>query len=266
MNGHSGIQSIVGRVVAVGLILLLQAAVLSLPLPALAATGCLSTPTAACGTVSGSISIASSGPYRVWSRIKAADSASNSYWLQIDGGAGVVVGDSTGIPAGQWHWVDYQSGNASLKTTPTLSVGSHGVQMTGREAGVQIDRVLFVSDQACVPSPETGGGPTSGDNCAATAVSSGPTSAASGVAVPQTKKPPRFGQTGHLLGYVGGIGAGVLIALVLAGWLLHRSTMWGWRRQLGASRSHTIPPVPQVPLTGGATVGPDSTSRVPKKA
>jgi hypothetical protein len=270
MNGNNGIQSIVGRVVAVGLILLIQLVVLSAPSGAMAATDCLSSPNAACGTISGSISIASSGPYRVWSRMKAPDSTSNSYWLQIDGGAGVVVGDSSGIPAGQWHWVDYQSGNASQKTTATLSVGSHTVQMTGREVGVQIDRVMFVSDQACVPSPETGGGATSGDNCAATTVTSTPSSVPPVVnntnTEAQNKSPQTVGQSSRLLGYAGGVSAGALIALLAVGWLLHRSTMWGWRRQLGASNSRATTPVTTAVAPENAAATTDATVKATKQA
>jgi hypothetical protein len=111
------------------------------------------------GQVTQSVTVATAGTYRVWSRIKASSAANNSYYLQIDSGCSINVGDSTAIPAGSWTWVNYKDGSAASFVDVTLTAGSHNLAYTGREADVQLDRVLLLGDQSCTP---TG----TGDNCA----------------------------------------------------------------------------------------------------
>lgn len=127
----------------------------------LAQTGCstTTTPPTTYGQVKQSVSVTTAGTYRVWSRIKAPNTASNSYYFQVDGGCATVVGDSSGIPTNTWHWVNYKNGATSSYVDVTLTAGSHQLTYTGKEADVQLDRVLLLSDTSCVP---TG----TGDNCA----------------------------------------------------------------------------------------------------
>ena len=100
-------------------------------------------------TVTINVPVASS--YRVWSRIKAPDSTNNSYFLEVDGGSCIPVGDSA-IAANTWTWVDYQSGNSATKTNLTLAAGSHTFKMIGREPDVSLDLVILTADIACVPT------------------------------------------------------------------------------------------------------------------
>jgi hypothetical protein len=116
------------------------------------------TPTTDYGTVTSTISVATSGTFRAWSRIMAPDTTNNSYSLEIDGASCYVVGDATSIPANTWTWVDYQNGTSSSKIDATLSAGTHTVKMIGREPDVKLDRVIFASDNTCIPSGV-------GDNC-----------------------------------------------------------------------------------------------------
>jgi hypothetical protein len=88
----------------------------------------------------------------------APDTTANSYLLEIDGNTCFTVGDSA-IAANSWTWVDYQNGSTTNKINATLTAGTHSVKLIGREAGVKVDRVLFLSDTTCVPTG-TGG------NCA----------------------------------------------------------------------------------------------------
>lgn len=120
---------------------------------------CANTPDPSLGTVTQSITAATAGTYRVWSRIMAPDTTNNSYYLQVDGGCAINVGDSSSIPANTWTWVNYQDGNTASYVDVTLSQGTHTLLMTGRESGVMLDRVIFTGDTSCVP---TG----TGDNCA----------------------------------------------------------------------------------------------------
>lgn len=115
-------------------------------------------PPADYGSATQTITVPTSGTYRVWSRIKAPDATNNSYMLQIDGTTCYTVGNSA-IAANTWTWVDYQNGTTTSKVNATLTAGSHTIVMFGNEPNVQLDRVVFTTDTACVPSG-------TGDNCA----------------------------------------------------------------------------------------------------
>ncbi|HEX8763475.1 MAG TPA: Ig-like domain-containing protein [Candidatus Saccharimonadales bacterium] len=125
-----------------------------------ASAAACSVPTTDYGSATATINVETTANYRIWSRIMAADATNNSYLLEVDGNTCYTVGDSNNLQAGVWTWVDYQNGSStSTKIEQNLSAGNHTIKMIGREAGVKLGRVLFVSDTACVP---TG----TGDNCA----------------------------------------------------------------------------------------------------
>jgi hypothetical protein len=112
---------------------------------------CPSLPTSL-GVVTQEVTIETAGTYTVWSRIKAANSINNSFYLEIgDSLCGVIIGDSTGIADDDYTWVDYKNGNSAQKVTVTLAAGTHSLRYVGREAGVRLDKVLLVSD-SCVPT------------------------------------------------------------------------------------------------------------------
>ena len=110
------------------------------------------------GTATVQVNVPVNGTYTVWSRMKAPDSTNNSYVLQVDNsGCGSVMGDAT-TSAGQWTWTNYKDGNTSSKVTTTLTAGIHTLTITGREAGVMLDRIILLAD-TCVPTDK-------GYNCA----------------------------------------------------------------------------------------------------
>ncbi|TAH34067.1 hypothetical protein EYC59_03660 [Candidatus Saccharibacteria bacterium] len=111
------------------------------------------------GTVTNTVSAPASGSYRVWTRLKTADSTKNSVYMEIDGTTCNVVVGGASLTANTWTWVDYQSGTSTNKFNVTLAAGSHTVVMAGKDDGVMVDRVIFTQDTSCVP---TG----TGDNCA----------------------------------------------------------------------------------------------------
>jgi chitodextrinase len=120
------------------------------------AAGC-AVPAGDFGSVTSTVNITTAGTYRIWSRIMAPDANANSYLLEVDGNTCYTVGDSA-VAAGAWTWVDYQNGTVSSKVQQSLSAGSHTIKLVGREAGVKLDKVLFVTDTTCVPTGL-------GDNC-----------------------------------------------------------------------------------------------------
>lgn len=113
------------------------------------------------GLVTVTYNVPVSGTFRVWSRIIAPDSTNNSYYLQVDGGCPINVGDAA-ITPNQLIFVDYQDGNTATKINLPLTAGNHTFVLTGREPGVSVDRVVFALNPACSPSG-------TGDNCADTA-------------------------------------------------------------------------------------------------
>ena len=122
---------------------------------------CTNNPDPSLGVVNQTVSIPQTGSYEVWSRIKAPDTNNNSFYMQVDGGCPLDIGDSGSIPANTWTWVNYQNGSAASVINMNLSAGNHQLVYNGREQGVELDRIIFTSDTTCIP---TG----TGDNCAST--------------------------------------------------------------------------------------------------
>ncbi|HLD01891.1 MAG TPA: hypothetical protein VJC10_03350, partial [Patescibacteria group bacterium] len=132
------------------------------------------------GAVTLNFNVSEGGSYIVWSRMKASSSSNNSYWLQIDSGCGINVGD-TGVSSSSWTWVDYKNGSSSRKVTVSLQPGSHIIRLIGRESNVQVDRLFLIdSESGCKP---TG----TGNNCSG--VNPSPTGGPTGKPNP-TSRPP----------------------------------------------------------------------------
>jgi chitodextrinase len=114
------------------------------------------------GTATASVTVPSSGTYKVWSRIKVPDTTNNSYYFQVGNNCEMTIGNSSGITPGSWVWVSYKDGNTSTPAEVSLSSGTHTVVLTGAESGVEVDKVMFLDD-SCVPNgtgsncPENGG-------------------------------------------------------------------------------------------------------------
>jgi len=124
----------------------------------LANATCANTPNPALGTDTMSVNVTTAGTYYLWNRILAPDTTNNSYYLQVDGGCAIDVGNNSSIPAGTWTWVNYQDGNTGTKTSLSLTAGTHQVVLTGKQPNVGVDRILLLSDPSCVPAG-------TGDNC-----------------------------------------------------------------------------------------------------
>lgn len=105
------------------------------------------------------VSIPATGRYVVWSRITGYGDSSNSYWLQIDNGCPIDVGDQNGMGSNYWVWLNYRNGSPSYVIYSYLSAGQHVVRLFNREGHVFVDRVIFTTDTSCVPSG-------TGSNCA----------------------------------------------------------------------------------------------------
>jgi len=122
--------------------------------------------------------VPTAGTYYLWSRVLAPDTTNNSYYVQVDGGCAINVGDNSSIAAGSWTWVNYQDGSTTARTSMTLTAGSHQVVMTGREPGVGVDRVLLLGDPSCVPAGTGGNCTPAPDTTLPTVSISAPTNGA----------------------------------------------------------------------------------------
>jgi hypothetical protein len=143
------------------------------PRPALAACSALPT---ALGTATLSMTIPSSGSYRVWVRELAPSSIASSFYLQVpDAGLCQIIMGSGPIPANTWTWVDFRDGDTTSVVTARLGSGNHQIQTAGRSGGVELDKILLVADTTCTPIGD-------GTNCAQTSATSTPPTAGSGVA------------------------------------------------------------------------------------
>jgi hypothetical protein len=135
--------------------------------PSSAATGCSALPSTNGTATLSSVSVPSTGIYHVWSRIKAPDTTNNSFYFQTDNNCSISIGDNSSITPGSWVWVDYRDGSTTSKADISLSAGNHPMELAGKEPGVQVDRVLLLSD-TCVPTGN-------GDNCVITPDTTPPT-------------------------------------------------------------------------------------------
>jgi len=105
------------------------------------------------GEVTGlKVTIATSGTYRVWSRMSAPDKDNNSYYLEI--GSNVcakVIGDNSEL--GQTlKWISYTNNTTNSYLDVALAAGTYDLKIIGREPGVKLDRILFLSDLTCNPN------------------------------------------------------------------------------------------------------------------
>lgn len=114
------------------------------------AQSCAHTPTST-NSIEGTININANGNYYIWSRMVAPNLINNSFYLQIDGGCPINIGDSSRITY-DLTWVNYQNGNLNERVLVPLSSGEHRIKIIEREGGVGVDKIIFVSNAECLPS------------------------------------------------------------------------------------------------------------------
>lgn len=109
------------------------------------------------GTVTTSTSVPSGATYRVWTRMMVPDTTNTTYLLEIDGNKCYTVGGGN-LQTNTWIWVAHQNGNTASKIDVSLAQGTRPIKLIGNKPNVKIDRLIFTSDLACVPTGN-------GDNC-----------------------------------------------------------------------------------------------------
>ena len=159
------------------------------------------------GQASYSVSVEAAGNYTLWVRMAMHAPDHDSVFVRVDSQCPITVGDKTldGL-----RWVNYADGNATSAIRVDLTAGTHTIKFAGREAGVVVDKIMFVGDPTCVPAEL-------GDNCLAATTTPPPIqSSPQAQDQPQTKNLP---QTKSALALILKI-AGVLMALGALGFMV----------------------------------------------
>ena len=151
------------------------ASVAAFQLRAASAASCVA-PSTDYGNVSNlTMGVASTGTYRLWTRLAAADTVNNSVMVEVDGancytigGSSVPVyggGATTYFSNDTSNWVGSTSGGTAVNLN--LTAGSHMFTLVGVAPGVIVDRLVLAS-AGCTPTGN-------GDNCATATDSVPPT-------------------------------------------------------------------------------------------
>jgi hypothetical protein len=93
------------------------------------------------GTATYTVTITQAGAYRLWGSTIAPATNSDSFCVQIDGGAYQTWSLTTSTT---WRW-------QALNSTFTLSAGAHTVRIRYREPGAKLDRLIVTNDLSLTP-------------------------------------------------------------------------------------------------------------------
>ncbi|HEV7454255.1 MAG TPA: hypothetical protein VGO07_03265 [Candidatus Saccharimonadales bacterium] len=170
------------------------------------------------------LKVAKDGTYRVWARVYAPNGEADAFLIRVDDTyCAITVGNSGKLSPKALTWVNYQDGDTAKPIDIALTAGDHTVVMAGVEAGVGIDRLLFLTDRTCVP---TGNGDNCGDVTEVTLA--GPFAAIgnSGTAISVPAGVKGKSHTGQHIALAAIAGAAVLIAVVGGIWWYRRNA---WR-------------------------------------
>jgi hypothetical protein len=154
--------------------------------PVAHAAGC-SAPATDYGSVTDTISVPSTGTYRIWSRMAAPNTTNNTYLLDVDSSSCYNVGGST-VPtytttqdtagtrfgAGTTNWISQTTGGSQIDVS--LTAGSHTLTLIGNAPGVVVDRLVLTQGATCQP---TGLGDVCADVTPPTVTITSPTNGAS---------------------------------------------------------------------------------------
>jgi hypothetical protein len=102
------------------------------------------------GRATYSFTVPRSGTYRVWGRVVAANTGSDSFWIRMDGGRWVRWNDIR--PGEQWHWDqvhNYDEGKNPVQFD--LAAGEHRLTVAYREKHAKLDRLLVTSSSTYRP-------------------------------------------------------------------------------------------------------------------
>lgn len=121
------------------------------------------------GTVTQSVTLAE-GTYSIWSRVRTATPANNSFYMNLDNASGnnllcgATMGGTT-LTANTWTWVEH----TSTVTVTSGTAGAYTMTLAGKDDSVEVDRIIMTADNTCTPNNvavQIGGVNYYGENCA----------------------------------------------------------------------------------------------------
>lgn len=90
------------------------------------------------------------GTYAIWARMWYEHVNANSFWLIVDDGPAIKVGnEDQGYET--WKWVGWRDGDTNNRVQVELTAGVHTIRLVGREAGTRIDTVVVTDDLNYTP-------------------------------------------------------------------------------------------------------------------
>ena len=89
-----------------------------------------------------------SGNYRIWGRIKAADTNDNSFFVSIDG-TNEALWDTP--VSSTWRWDPVSDRDGDDPVIYFLQAGEHSLMIERREDGAKIDKILITNDPGYSP-------------------------------------------------------------------------------------------------------------------
>ncbi|HSX15814.1 MAG TPA: hypothetical protein VLF40_03420 [Candidatus Saccharimonadales bacterium] len=110
-----------------------------------------------------SITVETTGNYRLWLRLLAPASDSNSASVQVDQECPVTI--TVDKPGSSFVWFSQQAGGIAPLSF-TLSAGLHTITIAGNKAGIGVDTILLAPGNACQPMGD-------GSNCSPAAITTG---------------------------------------------------------------------------------------------
>ena len=80
--------------------------------------------------------VTESGSYTLWARVRWIDGCGNTFFVRVNGGAPLILGNDAVY--GKWHWV----GVPGIKLQP----GDTRIELANREDGVAVDKLLLTNE------------------------------------------------------------------------------------------------------------------------
>ena len=91
--------------------------------------------------------------YRIWTRVIAATTNDDSFWVQMDNTTPINWQLALGSA---WHWTRVQKSGATTAATFNLAAGDHTLCIGYREDGAKLDALVITSDAAFNPASPAG--------------------------------------------------------------------------------------------------------------
>lgn len=96
------------------------------------------------------------GRFALWARVKGPDTASNSFFVVLDGGdrrIWHVPGPGDEEVSSAWVWAPVEVGDGAQRQVVELGAGSHRLQVLNRQDGTLLDLLALTTDLSGAPPP-----------------------------------------------------------------------------------------------------------------